>query len=307
MTSSTVSTRKVAIVGGQGFIGRPLLRRLSLSAGYEAVAWDLPDTDVRDPVSLGKRFDAFLPDIVVNCAAVLGGMDSRGAADIFRTNVLGHVNLLEECNRRGVLRFILASSLTAHGSNDPARPHELDSPFQPMHAYGASKAAAEYALQEYAGRFGMTAIALRPTVVLGEKHLVHAPIEFVSALLEGKDIVVYGTGEHEREWIWIDDAVQGFVRAIQLVDRLPPGYHPFFLSGNRLAMRDLAFACVNRLGGNIRHAEPTVKSFTLTCRSEESNAFLGWKATTDMYQMIQRLVESQMARAGGEIDAVQQS
>lgn len=279
---------KVALVGGRGFIGSQIARRLK--ENYELDIWELPDVDVRDPVLIAKKFSEFRPDAVINLAAVLGGVNSQNIKEIFDTNFVGTLNLLEQCVLHGVNHFILASSLTVHGSNDPKSPNILTSTFRPIHAYGASKAASEYVLQEYVRRFGLRAVALRPTIVLGDTPTPNAAVEFVRSFLCGEEAVIYGSGEHEREWIWIDDAALGFQRGLEFCLNAGPGYYPFFLSGNRITMKDLALKCAERLRGRVKFIPSSTKAFTLTCDPSESNQRLGWQAIAGLGEIIERLI-----------------
>ncbi len=286
---------RAAVVGGKGFIGSKVAALLA--PAYELDIWDLPDGDVRRPEAIREKFSSFRPEAVINFAGILGGVGSENVCDLFQTNFVGTLNLLEACRVAGVHTFVLASSLTVHGMNDPAEPRTLASPFNPIHAYGASKAASEYAMQEYARRFGMTTVALRPTMVLGDTATPHAPIEFIKGLLRGEEPVIFGTGEHEREWVWIDDVAAGFARALEF-SSTAKGFHPFFLSGNRIAMRDLAQMCARRLGGSVRFAPSGAKAFTLTADTAGSDAALGWRASIDLLTMVDRLIDIQRVKLG---------
>ena len=285
---------KIALLGAKGFIGRPLVA--AVRAHHELQAWDLPDVDILDQKGIIEHLRAFAPDVVVNLAAVLGGMNSKNVSEILTVNFWGNHGLVETCRELGIRRFVFASSLTVHGENDRDHPQSPDAPFRPKHPYAASKAAAEFALMQYA-KLGMTVVALRPTLILGDTPVNHAPIEFISSLLAGKDIELYGMGDHEREWIWIDDAVDGFSRAVELATHAEPGYYPFFLSGNRISMRDLAEKCAKRLNGTVRLVPSNAKAFTLTADASETERVLGWRPTFDIDAMIEKLIPIVKQRA----------
>lgn len=230
----------------------------------------------------------------MNLAAILGGVHSTNIAEIFAANVCGNLNLIEQCAVHGVQRYVFASSLTVHGKNAPEEPCRLGSPFNPLHAYGASKAAAEYSLMQYTATRGMSVVTLRPSLILGDGAVRHAPIEFLQTLLAGRQIELFGAGTHEREWVWVDDAVAGFVRAVDFCAQAAAGYYPFFLGGNRIAMRDLAFKCAAHLGrgaDSVTHIERREQAFTLTCDLADSERVLNWTPHWDLDQMIPRLIQ----------------
>ena len=282
----------VAVAGGRGFIGRALAARLAET--HTVAVWDLPEVNLLDRESVRRAVERDTPDLVVNLVAVLGGVQSKNLHQIFETNFLGNLNLVEACAAHSVTRYVFASSLTVHGSNPLGQPCTLDTPFRPQHAYGASKAGAEYSLMEYAKNFSMAVVALRPTLILGDTAVNHAPIDFLQTLLAGKPIELFGAGTHEREWLWIDDAVDGFARAVDLCARSAPGYASFFLGGQRIAMRDLAFKCAEHLGKGPEHVtfvDTRAQAFTLTCDAAESARVLGWTPRTDLDTMIRGLID----------------
>lgn len=280
----------IAVIGAKGFIGSRLAA--ALGAHHHVHAWDLPEVDLRDPTTIVKRSEEVKPDMVINLAAVLGTMYSSNIREIFETNVAGNMNLVETCLERGIKRFVFASSLTVHGPTEAGKHHVLDSPFNPIQAYAASKAAAEYSLMQYAKHHNMTIVTLRPASVLGEgTHMNHAPSDFVKALLRGDSIELFGGGEHEREWLWIDDAVDGFCKAVDFCENAPVGYYPFFLSANRISMKNLAEKCVRHIGGSVRAVAGTAQAFSLTCDASDTPRILGWRAEYAMDDIIKNLVK----------------
>ncbi len=287
---------KIIIFGGKGFIGKGLAKKLSLS--NEVVVFDRPEIDIRNSETFADKMMAEKPDMVINLAAILGTMkQSPSTHDLFETNVLGNLKVLDAAYKSGVKVFLFASSMTVHGENTIGSHQNRSSLFNPKHGYSASKASAEYSMIQSVKEYPtMKIVTVRPTMVLGSgTYLPHAPIEFVKTILSKKDIEIYGEGLHEREWIWLDDVIEGIMKAYEFGLTAKPGYHPFFLSGNRISMRDLAQKVSTKLGGKVIHTPSTNQSFTLTADSTDSYSLLGWKPRFDMDSMIDMLVDIEKA------------
>lgn len=282
---------KIVIFGGQGFIGKTLQEWAKKT--HNVSVFDLMHEDVRDPRTFTDRLKAERADVVINLAAVLGTMkESPSIQDLFETNVMGNLKVLTAAQGAGVKHYVFASSMTVHGQNDVGKHHIRTSPFNPKHGYSASKAAAEFSMMQFMKEApDMTIVTVRPTMVLGKgTYLPHAPIEFIKTVLAGKDIELYGEGRHEREWIWIDDVAEGMLKAVECAASHEPGYYPFFLSGNRIAMRDLAEKIARKLDGKVVIVPSTAQAFTLTADNAESQELLGWHPKNDIDTMIEKLI-----------------
>jgi UDP-glucuronate 4-epimerase len=283
---------KIALFGGKGFIGKALRERLG--QGHTVVVFDQPEFDIRDEHTFAPALAHEKPDAVINLAAILGTMkESPSIESLFDTNVQANLKLATAARSAGVKVYVFASSMTVHGENQIDQHQTRLSVFNPKHGYSASKAAAEYSLMQFAKEApDMKLIAVRPTMVLGKgTYLPHAPIEFVKTILSGKNIELYGEGRHEREWIWLDDVTYGMQRAAEFGVTAKPGYHPFFLSGNRISMRDLAEKVAAQLGGKVTITPSTSQAFTLTADSTDSYELLGWKPSIDIDAMIEKIIE----------------
>lgn len=132
---------------------------------------------------------------------------------------------------------------------------------------------------QYARVHEMAIVSIRPVSVIGKgTYMNHAPMDFTRTALRGETIHLYGDGGHEREWLWIDDVVESFARAIEASAKIQSGYYPVFVSGNRISMRALAERCVSRIGGTLSITDKTAQAFTLTCDMRDSRKFLGnWR------------------------------
>jgi UDP-glucose 4-epimerase len=218
---TSLAGQHVLVTGGCGFIGRAVVAGLVAAGarvrvvdhaappGPDAVAGDLRDPEVRD-----RAVTEDLTGIVHLAAvtSVLGALaDPAGVHDL---NVTATAGLLELARRRGVGRFVMASTNAVTGDVGDAVIHE-GVPLRPLTPYGATKAAAEMLLSGYAGGYGLTACALRLTNVYGPG--MAAKDSFVPRLMRaantGAAVEVYGDGTQRRDFVHVDDVVRGLLVA----------------------------------------------------------------------------------------------
>ena len=283
--------RKILVTGGAGFLGAylvPLLRE-----SYKVVSIDREDLDILDVVATRRVICRERPHLVCHLAALCGAAPSRAAPpDYYAVNTLGTVHLLEACRRAGVGRFLFASSLTVYGSSES--PVNEDSAFAPRHPYAASKVAAEFAVRDYSLHFGLRSIILRPTLVVGagSKEL-HAIGDFVKQALLGEEIVLFGGGEHRRDFVDPEDVAAAMVLAAKRLDRsLMTSFETFNISsGHALSMKQLADQVIRQVGsGRYSPGPQSNQSFSLHTRIDRAKRELGFEPRIETEDMIRRLI-----------------
>jgi dTDP-glucose 4,6-dehydratase len=172
--------------------------------GYEFIQGDI--CDHRIVSQLLKEVDA-----VVNFAAE-SHVDRSivGAADFVQTNVVGVQVLLDEIKASGrKIRFLQVSTDEVYGSIESGSWTE-DWPLQPNSPYSASKASGELLARSYNKTHGMDVVITRCSNNYGTHHFPEKLIPlFITNLIEGKKVPVYGTGENVRDWLHVDDHCRG--------------------------------------------------------------------------------------------------
>jgi UDP-glucose 4-epimerase len=165
---------------------------------------DLMVGDIRDREVVERAADEM--DAVVHLAAHTGVVDSlENPKENWDINVNGTVNLLEACRRKGVGRFIFASSNAAVGQQKPPI-DELKVP-QPISPYGASKLAGEALCSAYYYSFDLNTICLRFANCYGpySEHKTGVITRFVDWAKQGKPLTIYGDGNQTRDFVHVDD------------------------------------------------------------------------------------------------------
>ncbi len=222
---------KVLVTGGAGFIGSNIVDAY-IAAGHDVVVLDNLSTgriknlnkkaefvqlDIQD--DLATLFSKHKFDIVNHHAAQ---MDVRRSVEdpIFdaRTNVLGFINILQNCAKHGVKKVIFASSGGAiYGEQDyfPADENHKTQPYSP---YGITKLVGEKYLFFYNLTYNLKYIALRYANVYGPRQNPHGEAGvvaiFTKKLLDGEQAFINGDGEQTRDFVFVRDVVKANVLAL---------------------------------------------------------------------------------------------
>lgn len=236
----------ILVTGAAGFIGMFVARALvargeqvlgvdSLNAYYDpqlkkdridqfepSANWKFEQMDLADRDAVERLFQRSGIRRVVHLAAQAGVRYSFEAPHAYvQSNLVAFVNLLEACRHHKVEHLAYASSSSVYG-NRAQTPFRVEDPVdQPISLYAATKRADELMAYVYSLQFGLPASALRFFTVYGPWGRPDmAPVKFARAMLEGKTIEVYGYGEPQRDFTYIDDVVDAVLRVL---DRAPQG------------------------------------------------------------------------------------
>ena len=228
----------ILVTGGAGFIGSALVRRLvadgrevinidaltyagdlnSLEAAADAPNHAFEKVDIRNAEAVTRVFRHYRPRAVMHLAAETHVDRSIDGPDMFvETNVLGTLHLLQAAREVGVERFIHVSTDEVFGSlsqNDP--PFDEHSPYQPRSPYAASKAAADHLARAWHHTYGLPVIVTNCTNNYGPYQFPEKLIPLmIMRALRGETLPVYGDGSNVRDWIYVDDHVDGLVAALE--------------------------------------------------------------------------------------------
>jgi UDP-glucuronate 4-epimerase len=233
----------VVVTGGAGFIGSHLCARLcadghrvtcldNLDGFYDpalklanlqrlqqdtAVAGRLTflQGDIRDATLLQRLFQAEPIDVMVHLAALAGVRPSLERPLLYGdVNVQGTLNLLEACRHFQVRHFLFGSSSSVYGARSRVPFAEDDDVSTPVSPYAATKRAGELLCYTYAHLFAMRIACLRFFTVYGPGQRPDLAIhKFARLLAQGQSLPVYGDGTSQRDYTYVDDIVDGVVRA----------------------------------------------------------------------------------------------
>jgi UDP-glucuronate 4-epimerase len=188
-------------------------------------------TDLADKNGIEAIFDKNDIDVVVNLAAQAGVRYSLENPQAYvQSNLVGFVNILECCRHHAIKHLVFASSSSVYGANTKmpfSVHHNVD---HPVSLYAASKKANELMAHTYSHLFGMACTGLRFFTVYGPWGRPDmALFLFTKAIIDGKPIKVFNHGKMQRDFTYIDDIIEGVVRAMGKTPQSNPawsGNHP---------------------------------------------------------------------------------
>jgi dTDP-glucose 4,6-dehydratase len=229
---------KILVTGGAGFIGSNFIRywlrthpadkivnldlltyagntanlaEVETNPNYEFVRGDIADAALVNNLVPGV-------DLIVNFAAETHVDRSiRDSADFIRTNVEGTRVLLEAARNKGNIRFHHVSTDEVFGALGPHdRPFDESTPYAPRSPYSASKAASDHLVRAYFHTYGLPVTISNCSNNYGPyQHPEKLIPLFITNLLSGKKVPLYGAGDNIRDWIHVDDHNRGVAMIIE--------------------------------------------------------------------------------------------
>jgi GDP-L-fucose synthase len=246
------SGKRVVVTGGAGFLGTFVVDELRRRGCPAPVVPRSREYDLRTEAGIVRLLETARPDMVIHLAAVVGGIGANrdNPGRFFYDNLMMGVQLIEQVRLRGVPKFVAIGTVCSYPKFAPVPFREDDLwegyPEETNAPYGLAKKMLLVQSQAYRQQYGFNSIFLLPVNLYGpgdnfdpqSSHVIPALIKkCVDAVAAGTDeIVVWGTGQATREFIYVEDAAEAIVLAAERYD----GAEPVNVgAGQEIAIRDL--------------------------------------------------------------------
>jgi UDP-glucuronate 4-epimerase len=230
---------RVLVTGAAGFIGSTLVDRLlaegrevvgldsfdpfyarsmkeqNLSAARDSARFRLLEGDIRDPDAVESAFAGGI-DGVVHLAALAGVRPSlERPAEYADVNVTGTSVVLAEAARRGAPRVVFASSSSVYGEREQGPFRESDPVERPVSPYAATKRAAELVAHTFHSAHDLPVVCARIFTAFGPRQRPDLAVrKFAERMRKGEPVPIFGDGSALRDFTFVDDLVDGLVRAL---------------------------------------------------------------------------------------------
>lgn len=307
------STSKVLVTGGAGFIGSNLADGLirqgakvriidNFSTGFRENLdeingdFEFIEGDITDPDTVTKAVAGV--DVVFHEAALPSVPRSvEDPAETHRVCVDGTFNLLLKSKEAGVRRFIYAASSSAYG-NQPVLPKVETMRADPLSPYAAAKLTGELYCRAFNSVYGLETFSLRYFNVFGPRQNPSSMYSgvisrFIDALMKGETPVIFGDGEHSRDFTYVDNVVDANIKAAQTAVGL--GETLNVANGERITLNqllDVLKKITGREGVEAEHQPPRAGDVR---DSQADNAraveCLGYERLVDLEEGLRRTID----------------
>ncbi|HKG04634.1 MAG TPA: NAD-dependent epimerase/dehydratase family protein [Conexibacter sp.] len=262
-------------------------------------ALDVVHGDLNEPGLVARALGEYAVDTVFHLAAqTIVGTANRSPLATFESNIRGTWTLLEACRLHGAERIVVAASDKAYGAS-ATLPYREDMPLDPRYPYDVSKAATDMIARSYWHTFGLPVAVTRFANLYGGGDLNRSRLipEAIGAALVGRAPVIRSDGSPERDFLYVEDAVEAYLHLAEALDRDDARGEAFNAGGGQPhAVRDVVARICAIAGTDV---EPDVRGSGTPdgeidrqyVDATKLRSLTGWEPCIDLDEGLARTIE----------------
>lgn len=300
-------SRRVCVTGGAGFLGSFVVEALRQRGARDIFIPTLAQYDLVQPEAVQRLLEDARPDLILHLAAHVGGIGANREhpAEFFYDNLMMGVQLMHAAWKFGVQKFVAIGTVCAYPKFTPLPFNEDDLwngyPEETNAPYGLAKKMLLVQAQAYRQQYGYNAIYLLPVNLYGPRDNFdpassHVIPSLIRKVLEAQEtgqpeVVVWGDGSPTREFLYVEDAAQGILRAAEFYN----GAEPVNLgSGREISIKDLAETIVRAVSYSGHLVWDTTKPNGQPRRALDTRRaadYFGFRAQTSFEDGLRRAID----------------
>jgi GDP-L-fucose synthase len=305
---------KILVTGGGGFLGSHLVERLQAD-GHDVYVARRADYDLTKWGDAGRLFDDAKPERVFHLAGEVGGIGANkvNPGRFWYANLMMGAHVLELSREHGLAKLVIAGTVCAYPkfAAVPFREDDLWSgyPEETNAPYGVAKKSILVGAQSYREQYGLDSIFLLPANLYGPRdnfdlETSHVIPGLIRKMLDNPDrVTLWGDGSPTREFLYVDDCVEGLVLAAERYD----GAEPVNLgTGAEISIRELAEQIAELVGFEGEIEWDTSMPNGQPRRSLDASRareLFGFQARTSLRDGLERTIAWYRERAGATAGA----
>lgn len=302
-------SKKILVTGNAGFIGSWIADSL-VEKGEEVYGiddlsggnlenysgdYEMFTVDLRIPSQVERVVKCVAPDIIFHLASCAReGASAFQPLYVTQTNYQAFMNLIEPAIKYGLKKFIFTSSISVYGNQTP--PFSEDMPKMPVDIYGVNKAATETSIELLSDIYEFDYVILRPHNVFGLRqnltdHFRNVVAIFMNRIMRNEPLYIYGDGEQERAFSYIEDSLPSFVQSLEVRNEIinVGGMH-------KTSLNHLADLVCESMGVSAeyqrKYLPPRPREVKYAyCTYEKSERVLGYKEEVGYEEGIKRMAK----------------
>lgn len=264
--------KRILVTGGTGFLGSVLVSKLAGQGASAIITSGSNQYDLRESNDVERMFKESRPDLVFHLAAVVGGIGANRSnpGKLFYDNAIMGIQVIEHARRASVGKTLVVGTICSYPKYTSIPFKESDFwngyPEETNAPYGLAKKMLLVQSQAYRQQYGVDIINVLPVNLYGpgdnfdldSSHVIPALIrKYVEARDSGaREVTLWGTGKATREFLYVDDAAEAILLAMEKYDSPDPVN---LGSGEEISIRDLSLMIGNAVGFSGRSLWDTSK------------------------------------------------